>query len=228
LAIISFPPVGKANSDGLLAVGGDLEIPSLILAYSEGIFPWPISSHYPLAWFCPDPRGLLKYKDLNLSKSLKKLLRQKKYTLKFNTQFELVIQSCSNVENRKGQTGTWITKEIIKAYIDLYYAEHAFSAEIYNREDQLVGGLYGVHINNFVSGESMFFKESNASKVALVMLMEHLNCHGISFLDTQMLTPVIENLGGKEIPRSEFMSFLNEAKTTLPKEPLFPKPIRSR
>ena len=224
MAIISFPPVHKANPEGLLAVGGDLEVSSLLLAYSEGIFPWPISSHYPLAWFCPDPRGVLQYEDLHVSKSLKKLLKQNKYSLQFNTKFEEVIANCSKVDNRKGQSGTWITKEVINAYIELHQAGHAYSVEVYNQDEALVGGLYGVHINSFVSGESMFFKESNTSKVALVGLMEHLNSHGVSFLDTQMLTPVVENLGGKEIPRSDFLELLKVAKTTLPQKDIFPRP----
>ena len=224
MAILSFPPVHQANEEGLLAVGGDLEVPSLLLAYSEGIFPWPISSHYPLAWFCPDPRGVLKFEDLHVSRSLKKLLRQNKYDVTFNERFEEVIQHCSSTKNRKGQMGTWITKEIMMAYTDLFYAGHAYSVEVIDKKGELQGGLYGVHINKFVSGESMFFKEPNASKIALVGLMNHLNKNNIYFLDTQMLTPVIEKLGGKPIQRTTFMEMLKEAKTSLPKTDVFPSP----
>ncbi|MEC7181582.1 MAG: leucyl/phenylalanyl-tRNA--protein transferase [Bdellovibrionota bacterium] len=224
MAILSFPPVHKANEEGLLAVGGDLEVPSLLLAYSEGIFPWPISSHYPLAWFSPDPRGVLKFEDLHISRSLKKLIKQNKYDVTYNTQFEDVIQNCSQINNRKGQTGTWITNEIMMAYTDLFYAGQAYSVEVKNKNGELKGGLYGVHINKFVSGESMFFKDPNTSKIALVELMLHLNKNNISFLDTQMLTPVIENLGGKAVPRTTFMEMLKESRTSLTTVDLFPPP----
>lgn len=211
MAIVEFPPIESADEDGLLAIGGDLEVVSLIKAYSEGIFPWPISEDYPLAWFSPNPRGILKYEDLNISKSLKKLLKKKSFSVRFNQNFKAVIQACSKSQNRKGQSSTWITDEIIDGYIKLHKAGFAYSAEAYNKSNELVGGVYGVALEGFVSGESMFYLESNASKVALVGLMEYLNNKGVHWIDTQMTTPVVENLGGKEIEREEFIKMLRSS-----------------
>ena len=131
MAIISFPPIESADEDGLLAVGGDLEVKSLILAYQQGIFPWPIGIEYPLAWFSPNPRGIIRYDDLIISKSLKKLLRQNKFEVRFNTDFPSVILGCSQSKNRRDQNGTWITEEIILSYINLHFAGHAYSVETY-------------------------------------------------------------------------------------------------
>jgi leucyl/phenylalanyl-tRNA--protein transferase len=211
MAIVEFPPRESADEEGLLAIGGDLEVVSLLKAYSEGIFPWPISKDYPLAWFSPNPRGILRYEDLKISKSLKKLLNKKKFDLRFNQNFEAVIKACSLSKNRKGQTSTWITDEIINGYINLHHAGFAYSAETYNSSNQLVGGVYGVALEGFVTGESMFYLESNASKVALVGLMEHLKALGISWIDTQMITPVVENLGGVEIDRPQFLKRLKDS-----------------
>ena len=206
MAILEFPPVHECDEDGLLALGGDLELESLLLAYSQGIFPWPINRQFPLAWFSPDPRGILYYENLHLSKSFKKFLKKSPYTIKFNTQFEEVIKMCAFVHKTKGP-GTWITQEIIDAYLNLHNNGFAYSVETYLNEE-LVGGVYGVCINNFYSGESMFHKADNASKVALVALMYKLNDLGIKWLDTQMVTPIVESLGGREIPREDFLKLL--------------------
>ena len=206
MTVIDFPPVETSDESGLVAVGGDLEIPSLALAYRRGIFPWPISKEYPLAWFSPDPRGVLDYDDHNVSSSLKKVLKRGQFEVKFNTRFIEVVEACASLENRKDENDTWITPNIIQAYINFHNAGHAYSVETYNKESgELVGGLYGVFVGGHVSGESMFYRESNASKVALVTLMELLHESGIEFLDTQMVTPVVENLGGKEISRADFL-----------------------
>lgn len=209
MAIADFPPVSKADEHGLLALGGDLEIESLLLAYTLGIFPWPISEEYPLAWFSPNPRGVLFFDKLHLSKSFRKFLRHNPYEVKFNTNFESVILNCARVK-RLNQESTWITDEIVNAYIDLFKAGYAYSVETYHK-DQLVGGLYGVCINKFYSGESMFHIEDNASKVALVSLMYTLNQRGVHWLDTQMVTPVVHSLGGVEIPRESFIKLLNKS-----------------
>lgn len=206
MAIVEFPPIETADEHGLVAIGGDLEIESLLLAYSKGIFPWPISQEYPLAWFSPDPRGILIFDNLHLSKSFRKFLKKNPYEIRFNTNFEAVIMNCAMV-SRKGESSTWITQDIINSYIELFKNGFAYSIETY-RDDHLVGGVYGVCINRFYSGESMFHLEDNASKVALVSLLYMLNNRGIGWLDTQMVTPVVESLGGIEIERATFIQML--------------------
>ena len=210
MAIVGFPPVESANESGLLAIGGDLEVASLMLAYSQGIFPWPISQEYPMAWFSPDPRGVLDFSDLKVNKRLERSLKGLDFKIEFNNHFEEVIHECAKAK-RKDQDGTWINQEIIDGYIQFHKAKFAYSIEVLNSSNDLVGGLYGVLINGVVSGESMFFKETNASKFALIKLMQHLHSFGITWLDTQMVTPVVEALGGKEIPREDFIKRLNNA-----------------
>jgi leucyl/phenylalanyl-tRNA--protein transferase len=212
VAILKFPSVELADEHGLLAQGGDLEVSSLVLAYSEGIFPWPYSDYHPITWYSPDPRGILDYSDLHLSTSFKKFIKKTDLVVKFNEDFEEVILGCAASTNRKGQdpnsmSSTWITRKMIEAYIALYYAGHAHCVSVY-KGDELVGGLYGVKIKKFYSGESMFYKETGASKLALFSLMESLKEKGISWIDTQMVTPVVQSLGGKEIKRSEFLERL--------------------
>lgn len=209
MAILKFPPVETADSYGLLALGGDLEVESLLLAYTQGIFPWPISQEYPLAWFSPDPRGVLFFDKLHLSQSFRKFLRKNPFEIRFNTNFEAVIMNCAKVK-RADQPGTWITGEIINAYINLHRQGYAYSVETY-RNDHLVGGIYGVSINRFYSGESMFYLEDNASKVALVSLMYMLHKRDIGWLDTQMVTPVVASLGGVEIPRETYLKMLTRS-----------------
>jgi leucyl/phenylalanyl-tRNA---protein transferase len=215
LAIINFPPIHTADEQGLLAVGGDLSYPSLKLAYSRGIFPWPISEDYPLAWFSPDPRGVLLFDNLHIPKKLQKEMNRNKFTIKFNTAFEEVILSCARSKNRKESQGTWITDEIIYAYIDLFKFNHAYSVEAYtldeSGEEFLAGGLYGVVFGGMVSGESMFYKVDNASKIALVALCQYLKKQNVKWIDTQMVTGVVKQLGGSEIPRKSYLSLLEEA-----------------
>lgn len=206
MAIADFPPVEHADEHGLLALGGDLELESLLLAYTRGIFPWPISEEYPLAWFSPDPRGILAFDKLHLSKSLRKFLKKNPYEIRFNTNFEGVITNCAKVPRAENQ-GTWITEDIINSYINLHKNGFAYSVETY-LDNELVGGVYGVCINRFYSGESMFHKADNASKVALIALLYQLKQKDIGWLDTQMVTPVVESLGGVEIPRETYLKML--------------------
>lgn len=200
---VEFPPVESATEDGLVAVGGDLEIDTIEAAYRKGIFPWPISVEFPLAWFSPDPRGVLDFSELHLSRSFEKFLKKNPFTVTFNTAFPEVIKACARMK-RKGQRDTWITPQIIKGYEELFLEGKAYSAEVWH-EDMLVGGVYGVVMGEFVSGESMFMKEDNASKLALYSLIEKLQMSGIKWLDTQMVTTVVEQFGGKYIPRKEFL-----------------------
>tara|TARA_R110002072_G_scaffold64203_2_gene159352 strand:- start:195054 stop:195728 length:675 start_codon:yes stop_codon:yes gene_type:complete len=214
MAIIDFPPIELADENGLLAIGGDLELESLLMAYTRGIFPWPISHEYPLAWFSPDPRGILYFDKLHVPRRLKRALKDSPFTFKFNSCFEEVINNCAQV-SRKGQSDTWITEEIIEGYHNLHRADFAYSIEVFNSQ-KLVAGIYGVYINGFVSGESMFFNENNASKFALISLCQHLSSKGIKWLDTQMVTPIVSQLGGEEIPRDQFTNLLSQCFSSSP------------
>ncbi len=217
MAIAKFPPVESANEDGLLGLGGDLNVDTLLLAYSKGIFPWPISSFHPIAWFSPNPRGVLCYSDLHIPKSLEKTFKKNKFNISFNQSFPEVIMNCALSHNRKTPQGkktfeTWITNEIVTSYIDLHYAGNAYSVEVWNK-DKLVGGLYGVNIGYYFSGESMFYLEDDASKVGLITLMEHLYKKDVHWIDTQMVTPTVKSLGGIDLPRKIFIEWLKESQS---------------
>ena len=205
---VVFPPVEDATEDGLVAIGGDLEVDTIVEAYRRGIFPWPISLDFPLAWFSPDPRGVLDFNELHLSKSFEKFLKKNTFNVTFNTSFREVIKACA-MASRKGQASTWITPDIIHGYVKLFEDGKAYSVEVWDGKN-LVAGLYGVVMGNFVSGESMFTKLPNASKFALYSLVKQLEVKGLSYLDTQMVTPVVEQFGGKYIPRTEFLERLKE------------------
>lgn len=226
MAITNFPPIELADEHGLLALGGDLEVETLLLAYKRGIFPWPISEEFPLAWFSPDPRGILTKETFHRPKSLQKLLNKSPFRLEFNRNFEATIMACAQVHSSRGTYETWITDEIIEGYLKLHASGHAYSAEAYNQEDVLVGGLYGVHIGGYLTGESMFYKEDNASKFVLSGLMEHLFFHQIHWLDTQMVTPVVKSLGGVEIPRKVFIERLKKSLQEEEKQSLFQSPLK--
>ena len=204
---MKFPPVSQADENGLLAIGGDLDLETLKEAYLHGIFPWPISVELPLAWFSPDPRGILPTDQFVVNRTLQKSLNSNKYTFKMNTCFDRVIRSCALHHEfyKKGDCETWITPEMIDGYNLLFDNGLAYSAELYNENNFLVGGVYGVKFNNFYSGESMFFLESNASKITLYHLINHLKANNIPFLDIQMVTPTTEKLGGIEISRDQFL-----------------------
>lgn len=221
---IFFPPVETANEDGLVAVGGDLEVDTLIEAYRRGIFPWPLST-YPLnvdlpnTWFSPDPRGLLVFENLHVSKSFIKFLKKSPFTVTFNKAFSEVINQCAKMP-RKDQPGTWITPEIISAYNKLFDEGKAYSVEVWN-EEKLVGGIYGVVLGNFVSGESMFTLEDNAGKEALYALVHQLKERGIGWLDTQMVTEVVKQFGGRYYPRPTFLKRLSVVNWSIPREEIF-------
>jgi leucyl/phenylalanyl-tRNA---protein transferase len=203
---IVFPSVETADDDGLVAIGGDLAADTLVEAYRQGIFPWPISVDLPLAWFSPDPRGILFVEDLHLSGSFKKFLRHHPYRITSNTAFDQVIKACA-VTPRKGQPGTWITPGIVQGYQNLHRSGLAYSIEVWE-EEELVAGLYGVSMGAFFSGESMFTRRTNASKLALYYLLQKLGDADIGWLDTQMVTSVVEQFGGGYIPRTDFLELL--------------------
>lgn len=228
MPVISFPPVEQADESGLLAIGGDMAIESLLLAYSRGIFPWPISDEYPLAWFSPDPRGIIRVDSLKIPKSLKKVIKKDCFYLEFNKNFLQVIIECAKGITRKKKEGTWITSELIQSYYHLHQAGHAFSVEVYEREGQsLVGGLYGAFIGDLFTGESMFFLESEASRLALCATVLMLKEKKVKWLDTQILGPASKSVGGEEISRKEYLLELSD-QIKAPHDPHFFEKFSSR
>lgn len=210
---IIFPPVTSADSEsGLVAMGGDLEVDTLLTAYKSGIFPWPVTEpDIPLLWFAPKKRAVLFFKDLKIPTRLKRELKNCDFKFELNRDFSSVIQECKKGETRKNQPGTWITDEMEKAYLDFHKAGHATSFETYNAEGKLVGGLYGVAIKSFFAGESMFYKEKGASKFALISGVEYLKNRGVTWMDIQVMSPLLKQLGAKEITRQAYMKLLEEA-----------------
>lgn len=203
-----FPPPRFADEDGLLAIGGDLSIERLLEAYRNGIFPW-YSQGSPILWWSPDPRMVLFPDKLIVSDSLRRLVNQEKMQVQYDTRFEQVIRLCAEVP-RKGQEGTWITGEMIRAYIRLYENGYAHSVETYVKDD-LAGGLYGIAIGKVFFGESMFHLRRDASKVALFHLVDRLYGRGFHFIDVQQETSHLERLGATAIPRTEFLKRLRNA-----------------
>ena len=221
MVVIKFPPVEQANEYGLVAVGGDLDVSSLLLAYQSGIFPWPMFGERYLTWFSPAERALLFLDEVRFSRSLRKNLRRKNISFLINHNFEEVIRSCAELVNRPGQDGTWITPSIIEAYQVLHREGYAHSIECYD-SGQLVGGLYGVSIGKMFAGESMFFRQSDASKLSLLFLVEYLRAQGVHWIDCQYMTPFFNSLGAREVNRPEFLEMLREA--TSARVRLFPPP----
>ena len=202
-----FPPIDMADQDGLLFVGGEVDEKTLLDAYRRGIFPWPLSIELPLAWFSPDPRAIIIPEELKIGSSLKKTLSKNNFEFRMNTCFEQVIFQCARHHSEKSKFGTWITPQIIDGYRNLHQKGHAYSAETF-LNGELVGGMYGVCINNFFSGESMYYQKDNASKFALVSFIQEIQKKKAPFFDIQMLTPTTKSLGGKYIARSEFLELL--------------------
>jgi leucyl/phenylalanyl-tRNA--protein transferase len=202
-----FPPPEHAE-DGLLAVGGDLSADRLLLAYSQGIFPW-YSKGQPILWHSPDPRMVLLTKDLHVPKSLGKILRQERFRITLDEAFPDVIDECARVK-RPGQGTTWITAEMKRAYVQLHRMGFAHSAEAW-RGERLVGGLYGVSMGAAFFGESMFAKVPDASKAAFVTLVEQLRAWGIGLVDAQVHTPHLERFGATEWPRQRYLTALRKA-----------------
>jgi leucyl/phenylalanyl-tRNA--protein transferase len=197
-----FPDPELAEEDGLLAVGGDLSTERLLLAYQNGIFPW-YSDDMPILWYSPHERFVLFPDELIVSKSMRQILNSGKFAVTVNQCFKKVIESCSKIE-RPGQDGTWITDEMKAAYIRLNQKGYAHSVEVW-RDDELVGGLYGVQTASVFCGESMFSKVSNASKVALI----HLCKSGYKLIDCQVHTDHLASMGARMISRAEYMRWVN-------------------
>ncbi len=203
-----FPPPELAEDNGLLAVEGDLSESRLLLAYSMGIFPW-YSEDDPILWWSPDPRLVLFPGELKVSRSLKQTIKKQGFSVTLDTAFEDVIINCASV-HRKDDGGTWITDDMMEAYIRLYRSGFAHSVEVWF-DKKLVGGLYGVSLGSAFFGESMFTKKNNASKVAFVTLFNQLVSWKFSLIDCQLTTPHLISLGAREIPRIEFLELLKSA-----------------
>lgn len=205
---IRFPNPKQADPNGLIAVGGDLSSERLLFAYKKGIFPW-YSEGQPILWFSPDPRLVFYPKDFKRSKSLDKLVNSGKFEVKVDTNFVEVIENCAKVE-RKFQSGTWITEDMIAAYINLHNLGYAHSFETY-LDDKLVGGLYGVSMGGAFFGESMFYTESEASKVAFYYLVEFSIESDFDFIDSQVPNDHMLSMGGVEISRDKFLKMLDKS-----------------
>ena len=202
---ILFPNVKFAGQNGLLAIGGDLSMERLKLAYKSGIFPW-YSEGQPIFWHCPDPRMVLYPDELKISKSMRQIMRSNRFQITFNQSFDEVIQNCKTINRiKQGEEGTWITNEMEKAYINLHKEGWAKSVEVWEG-DELVGGLYGVEVDSVFCGESMFSKVNNTSKLALIALVQ--NNKEYQLIDCQVYNDHLASLGAKEISRDDFICYL--------------------
>lgn len=201
-----FPPVTEATEDGLLAIGGDLSTERLLLAYRNGIFPWFNEDEPPL-WWCPHPRCVLFPDELYISKSMKQLLKRNAFTITVNRAFEEVIDQCG--ATRKEQEGTWITDEIMDAYTQLHRLGFAVSIEAWNN-NELAGGFYGIRMGNVFFGESMFSRQSNASKYAFISYVQQLQKEGVVLIDCQVYTGHLVSMGARMIDRDLFLSIVKE------------------
>ncbi len=209
MPILEFPDPRSADAEGILAVGGDLHPDSLLLAYRQGIFPWPVPG-LPLLWFCPPARGILEFDDLHIPRSL--VWARRRSTLRFtlDAAFPTVIRSCAEAP-RPGQDGTWITPQIISAYTRLHRMGIAHSAEAWDQH-RLVAGVYGVDVDGAFAAESMFHQQPDASKLALLFLIDHLRAAGLDWIDIQVLTPHLARLGAKAISRDLFLKKLRHTR----------------
>jgi leucyl/phenylalanyl-tRNA--protein transferase len=202
---LQFPNPRQADAEGLLAIGGDLSVPRLLLAYRSGIFPWTAR---PLTWWSPDPRAIFELDHFHVSRSLQRVVRKGLFQTTIDRAFRQVMEGCATPG--LGRRSTWITEEFLEGYTDLHKQGHAHSLECW-QGDQLVGGIYGVAVGGFFAGESMFHTVSDASKIALLGLLNHLRQREFALFDIQMLTPITLQMGGITISREEYLKRLTKA-----------------
>jgi len=205
-----FPHPELANQDGILAVGGDLSPERLLLAYQMGIFPW-FNPEDPIIWWSPDPRFVLFPSELKVSKSMRPYFNQRKFDLSYDQAFESVIRACQTQRRSRQSGGTWITDEMIDAYVQVHEQGYAHSVEVW-QEEELVGGLYGIALGKCFFGESMFTEVSNASKFGLISLVRKLESLGYWLIDCQQQTKHLASLGARGIPRKDFLDYLERNK----------------
>lgn len=202
MAIVDFPDPRTASPEGIVAIGGDLHPESVLAAYRQGIFPWPVDD-LPLLWFCPPERAILQFCELHIPRSLARSARRCELRFSIDEAFGDVIRSCAETK-RPGQDGTWITGEVIEAYIHLHQLGIAHSVEAW-QGDSLVGGVYGVAVDGAFSAESMFYRVSDASKLCVLHLIDHLRSRDLDWMDVQTMTPHMERLGAELLDRDEFL-----------------------
>ncbi len=202
---LMFPPPRRAMDDGLLAIGGDLSVERLLLAYGSGIFPW-YSDDSPLLWWSPDPRLVLYPHELHVSKSLRKVINKRLFEVTMDTAFREVVTACAQID-RPTQDGTWILDDMIDAYCRVHEAGYAHSVEVW-QAGELAGGLYGISLGRSFFGESMFSRRSNASKVALYYLVEHVKTLQFDLIDCQITTDHLVRMGAREISRAQYLTEL--------------------
>ena len=204
-----FPDPHLGEEDGLVAIGGDLSIDRLLLAYSNGFFPWfSFRDQKEPLWFCPLQRFVIFPSEIHVSHSMKQLLKKNPYQITINKDFEGVMRGCATAQNRNELEGAWLGPNIIKAYTELYRQGFAASVEVWEGS-QLVGGLYGVTLGRAFFGESMFSLVPSASKLALIFLARMLEAHGGRVIDCQFETPHLRTMGGRFIPYEEYMKIIN-------------------
>jgi leucyl/phenylalanyl-tRNA--protein transferase len=204
-----FPPLGAVSAEGLIGFGGELTPEWLLDAYRHGIFPWPITDvEAPVAWWSPDPRAIIDIERFHVPRRLRRTCDSGRFTTTIDRDFAGVIRACATVSDRLDHT--WLTEEMVEAYVRLHELGHGHSVEAW-QDDELVGGVYGVSIAGLFAAESKFFRVRDASKVALVHLVEHIRVRGFSLLDIQQLTPHIARFGASEISRADYLSQLADA-----------------
>ncbi len=201
----------RAGDREVVGIGDDLSVETLVWAYQHGIFPWPMEG-YPLLWFCPPQRAVLEFSRLHVPRRLARLRRSTSLTFTLDAAFAQVIDACRR-SPRPGQAGTWITPDLLHAYVALHQAGYAHSVEAWDESGALVGGLYGVAVGGAFSGESMFHLVPDASKLVLLHLIDHLRSRHVGWLDIQMLTPHMKALGATLLPRDVFLDRLDAVRS---------------